>query len=156
MNWLFPSCVAQRDKNPPAVRETWVRSLNWEDPLEKGKATHFSILAWRFPWTVHPWGHSESDTTERLPLLSYLSHLFLYLLGLGLHRSFTMKLGEITSRHKARFPFKSRLAICGWQKMNHCQKDYSPGENCSVSQSLHSVTPVDVIRVSSSDHRASM
>ena len=39
-------------KNPPVKRETWVRSLGWEDPLEKGKATHFSILAWRIPWTV--------------------------------------------------------------------------------------------------------
>ena len=38
-------------KNPPAMQETWVRSLGWEDPLEKGKATHSSILAWRIPWT---------------------------------------------------------------------------------------------------------
>ena len=37
---------------PPAMQETWVRSLGWEDTLEKGKATHFSILAWRIPWTV--------------------------------------------------------------------------------------------------------
>ena len=46
------SLVAQLVKNPPAVQETWVRSLGWEDPLEKGKATHSSILAWRIPWTV--------------------------------------------------------------------------------------------------------
>ena len=39
-------------KNPPATRETWVQSLGWEDPLEKGKATYSSILAWRIPWTV--------------------------------------------------------------------------------------------------------
>ena len=39
-------------KNPPSVQETWVRSLGWEDPLEKGKATHSNILAWRIPWTV--------------------------------------------------------------------------------------------------------
>ena len=45
--------MAQLVKNPPAMRETWVRSLGWEDPLEKGKATHSSILAWRIPWTVH-------------------------------------------------------------------------------------------------------
>ena len=44
--------VAQLVKNPPAMRETWVRSLGWEDPLEKGKATHSTILAWRIPWTV--------------------------------------------------------------------------------------------------------
>ena len=46
------SLVAQLVKNPPAVRETWVRSLVLEEPLKKGKATHSSILAWRIPWTV--------------------------------------------------------------------------------------------------------
>ena len=46
------SPVAQTVKNLPAMRETWVRSLDWEDPLEKGTATHASILAWRIPWTV--------------------------------------------------------------------------------------------------------
>ena len=44
--------VAQLVKNPPAMQETWVSSLGWEDPLEKGKATHSSILAWRIPWAV--------------------------------------------------------------------------------------------------------
>ena len=44
--------VAQLVKNPPAMRETWVQSLGWEDTLEKEKATHSSILAWRIPWTV--------------------------------------------------------------------------------------------------------
>ena len=39
-------------KNPPATQATWARSLGWEDPLENGKATHSSILAWRIPWTV--------------------------------------------------------------------------------------------------------
>ena len=61
--------MAQLVKNPHAIRETWVRSLGWEDPLEKGKATHSSILAWGIPWTVYsPWGHKESDTTDRLSL----------------------------------------------------------------------------------------
>ena len=46
------SLVAQLVKNPPAMRETWVQSLGWEDPLEKGTATHSSILTWRIPWTV--------------------------------------------------------------------------------------------------------
>ena len=44
--------MAQLVKNPPAMRETWVRSLGWEDPLVKGKVTQSSILAWRIPWTV--------------------------------------------------------------------------------------------------------
>ena len=50
--YSWASLVAQLVKNLPSVRETWVRSLGWEDPLEKGKATHSSILAWRIPWTV--------------------------------------------------------------------------------------------------------
>ena len=65
-------------KHLPAVRETWVRSLGWEDPLEKAMATHSSILAWKIPWTEEPgglyspWGRTESDTTERLHFLSFL------------------------------------------------------------------------------------
>ena len=46
------SLVALLGKNPPAMWETWVRYLGWEDPLEEGKATHSSILAWRVPWSV--------------------------------------------------------------------------------------------------------
>jgi len=49
-SWAF--LVAQLVKNLPTMRETWVRSLGWEDPLEKGTATHSSILAWRVPWTI--------------------------------------------------------------------------------------------------------
>ena len=78
MSHMGASLVAQLVKNPPALQETWIRFLGWEDPLEEGKATHCSILAWRIPWTVYsysPWGHKESDTTERLPLLSDLLHL---------------------------------------------------------------------------------
>ena len=62
-------------KNPPAMRETWVRSLGWEDPLEEGMAAYFGILAWRIPWTEEPgglcspWGRKESNTTEQLTLL---------------------------------------------------------------------------------------
>ena len=46
------SLIAQLVKNPPGMWETWVQALSWEDTLEKGKATHSSILAWRIPWTV--------------------------------------------------------------------------------------------------------
>ena len=52
LQYSWVSLVAQLVKNLPAMQETWVRSLGWEDPLEKGKATHSSILAWRIPWTV--------------------------------------------------------------------------------------------------------
>ena len=51
LQYFWTSLVAQLVKNPPAMWETWVRSLGWEDPLEKGKATHSSISAWRIPWT---------------------------------------------------------------------------------------------------------
>ena len=44
--------VAQMVKNPPATQETCIQSLGWEDPLEKAMASHYSILAWRIPWTV--------------------------------------------------------------------------------------------------------
>ena len=50
------SLVAQTVKNLPGMQETWVRSLGQEDTLEKGKATHSSILAWRIPWTEEPGG----------------------------------------------------------------------------------------------------
>ena len=53
---LKASLVAQMVKTPPAMQETRVRSLGWEDPLEKGTATHPSILAWRIPWTEEPSG----------------------------------------------------------------------------------------------------
>ena len=48
--------MAQTVKNLLAMWETWVQSLAWEDPLEKGMATHFSILAWKIPWTGGPGG----------------------------------------------------------------------------------------------------
>ena len=70
----FP--VTQMEKNLPAMQETQVQSLGWEDPLEKGMATHSCVLAWRIPWTKDktagrsPWGYKESDTTERLHSLS--------------------------------------------------------------------------------------
>ena len=52
LTFLRAFLVAQLVKNLPAMQETWVQSLSWEDPLEKGKVTHASILAWRIPWTV--------------------------------------------------------------------------------------------------------
>ena len=52
LQYSWASLVAQLVKNLPAMWETWVQSLGWEDPLEKGKATHSSILAWRIPWTI--------------------------------------------------------------------------------------------------------
>ena len=56
VQYSWASLVAQLVKNPPAVWEMWVRSLGQEDPLEKGIATHSSILAWRIPWTKETGG----------------------------------------------------------------------------------------------------
>ena len=58
------SLVARLVKNLPVVWETWVSSLDWEDPLEKGKAMHSSILAWRISWTIEVHGVAESGMTE--------------------------------------------------------------------------------------------
>ena len=68
-------------QNPPAMQETWVRSLGQEEPLEKGKATHSTILAWRIPWTVCSWGHKELDTAERLSLHFHLTSVRCPLIG---------------------------------------------------------------------------
>ena len=57
-------------KNPPAVQETWVRSLGWEDPLEKGKATHSSVLAWRVPMDRGAWWTSVRGVARSLTRLS--------------------------------------------------------------------------------------
>ena len=59
------SLRAQLVKNLPAMQETWVRFLGWEDPLEKGMATHSSILAWRIPWTEEP-GGLQSTGSQRV------------------------------------------------------------------------------------------
>ena len=72
LQYIWSSLGTQLVKNPPAMWETWVQSLVWEDPLEKGKATHSSILAWRIPWTVH--GVPKSWT--RLSDFHFTSHVY--------------------------------------------------------------------------------
>ena len=57
--------MAQQEKNPPAMQETQVRSLGWEDPLEESLATHSSVLAWRIPWTEEP-GELQSIGLQRV------------------------------------------------------------------------------------------
>ena len=57
--------MAETVKHPPAVQETQIQSMGWEDPLEKGMATHYSILAWRIPWMEEPGGlHTVHEVTE--------------------------------------------------------------------------------------------
>ena len=67
--------MAQTVKCLPVMQETWVRFLGWEDPLEKEMATHFSILAWKIPWTEEPrrlpsLGSRRVDTAEQLHFTS--------------------------------------------------------------------------------------
>ena len=54
MSSLWASLVAHTVKNRPAKQETWVQSMGWADPLEKGMAIHSSVLAWRIPWSEEP------------------------------------------------------------------------------------------------------
>ena len=67
---VFTGCIyrceaySQTVKNLPVIQETWVQSLGWEDPLEKGMATHSSILTWRIPWTEEP-GRLQSMESHR-------------------------------------------------------------------------------------------
>ena len=56
--------MAQLVKNPPTMQETWVQSLGWKDPLEKGRAIHSSILAWKIPWTEEPGGLQSMGSQE--------------------------------------------------------------------------------------------
>ena len=62
--FVWASLVAQRLKHLPAMPKTWVRSLGWEDPLEKEMATHSSILAWRIPWTEEPGGLQSTESQK--------------------------------------------------------------------------------------------
>ena len=71
LQYSWASLVVQIVKNLPAMRETWVRSLGWEDPLEKGKATHSSILAWRIPWTEEPGGLQSMGSQSRTRLSDF-------------------------------------------------------------------------------------
>ena len=63
--YLCYRSVAQMVKHLPAMQETWVQSLSWEDPLEKGMATHSSIPAWKIPWTEEP-GGLQSMGSQRI------------------------------------------------------------------------------------------
>ena len=65
------SLVAQLVKNPPAMWETWVLSLGWEDPLEKGRASHSSILAWRIPWGCRSIAHGVTKSWTWLSDFSF-------------------------------------------------------------------------------------
>ena len=102
---FWASLVAQMVKNLPAMQETWVRSLGWEDPLEKRTVTLSSILAWRIPWTEEPgrlqsMGCKELDTTEQ----------------------FSPSLFTVLCRHEE----KKRHTLCSWDVCSLTQQFHSP------------------------------
>ena len=70
LQYSWASLVAQTEKNPPAIQETWVRSLSWEDSLEEGKATHPSIIAWRIPMDRVGWWATVHGVAKRQTRLS--------------------------------------------------------------------------------------
>ena len=65
--------MVQREKNPPAMQETWVQTLGWEDPLEEGMTAHSNILAWRIPWTEEP-GGLQSIGSQRVNMTEVTEH----------------------------------------------------------------------------------
>ena len=103
--------MAQLVKNPSAMQETWVRSLGWEDPLEKGTATHSSIptpVIWsgEFHGLCSPWGHKESDMTEQLSLYF---HKFKQKKRKEKERNFSVVLDivHLSVNHYINYPFHS-------------------------------------------------
>ena len=88
---FYGAIMAQLVKNLPAMRKTWIQSLAWEDPLEKKKATHSSILAWRIPWTVESMGlqrvgHDWATFTFQYYIVAFSQWLS--------HKVFTFNAGE--------------------------------------------------------------
>ena len=74
----WASLVAQRLKRLPAMQETWVRSLGWEDPLEKEMATHSSSLAWRIPWMEEPGGLQSMGSQKSRTRLNNFTFTFIF------------------------------------------------------------------------------
>ena len=96
------SLVVQMVKNLPEMQETWVWSLGWEDPLEKGMATHSSILAWRIPWTKEPGGLQSMGVTKSWTWLSeqYFLSTTLNNMETFIHKYLNLRQCLLTSAHE--------------------------------------------------------
>ena len=110
--------MAQLVKNLPAMQETWVQFLGWEDGPEEGMATHSSILAWEIPWTEEPgglyspWGCKELDTTERLSL-----SLFTYNISLSLYVNLYLEFTSILAVSGGGIFFYKNSLVLRWEKL---------------------------------------
>ena len=129
---VWASLVAHVVKNPPAMQETWVQSLGWEDPLEKGKATGSSILAWRIPW-----GCKELDMTEQISLLGLL-FFSCYLGFFFINHHFCLLVVVFTFHFVTFFPsFESFMTCETYRQLlsppfyKECESQIDPGSNPS-------------------------
>ena len=123
--YLLSSLVAQRIKHVPAMRETQVQSLGWEDPLEKETATHSSILAWRIPWREEPVGLQSTGSQSRTRLSEFTSLVFIR----QLYPEVNLRLsGDICGRHNWTGEFWHLVEVKEADKYStvyHPQKDLS-------------------------------
>ena len=111
------SLVAQLVKNPPEMQETWVQFLGWEDPLEKGTATHSSILAWRSPWIV--WSMGSQRVRHNWVTFAYTFNFYNHCLLIDEFSSFTLmkwrnrfNYFHLISCHWLSLPFYPFLGFC--------------------------------------------
>ena len=106
--YTWASLVAQLVKNQPPMPETWVWSMGWGDPLEKGKATNCSLLAWRIPWTVQPMG---SQSWTRLSDLHFHFKICIHRLKVYIHRrrySWWVYIGKLSQQYYPQFQPEGR------------------------------------------------
>ena len=99
LQYSWVSLVAQLIKNPPAMRETWVRFLGWEDPWKRERLSTPVFWPGEFHGLYSPWGHKELDTTEQLSFSLSLSTHLVHTIALYSHSSF---LGQVLHLHSFR------------------------------------------------------
>ena len=141
--WKRASLVAQLVKNPLAMWETWVRSLGWKDPLEKGTASCSSILTWRIPWTVWSMGlqrvrHSWVTFTFTLLILKDEPHYIFFFLMCSLSKLFAGSL----------YHFYSFYLRKSWGKKRHAYLLGQKGKPGIVRPvSTFNLTPTKLLRI---------
>ena len=111
----WASLVAQMLKNLPAIQETWIRFLDWEYPLEKGMATHSSILAWRIPWTEEP-GRLQSMGLQRVKH-DWMRHFSLFGVTVS-YRSLSLSIGFNFWVSYCEFKKKKKSSFFGYLRIS--------------------------------------